>query len=248
MKSSIEIFENKEDLIREAEKLSQSSTNDNYKHALYLYYIVRYFVSLYEANFGQIPIQVWNEYRNSLDHFFRDLTNKESSHIKKMEGHLQRAALDILKIYCHSIQDKIEKLQSTFVLEVIQLIDNGNFLKNLKVSNQGAIDLFINAKVADNSLGDNSHTNKEIVANYLEAAFRFNKINKDIIEKSSDIDYAKLTHSNITNIAKKGTFKEHIKTHYIFYISWTALTFLLQLIYNNFTNITNYISTLVSSV
>jgi hypothetical protein len=237
MINQIEIFKNKEELIQKAEESSLKVDDSNFKDSTYLYFIARYFVSVYEAKFGVIPIQVWNEYRNALDHFFRSLTNPNSTHLKKMQGHLQRAVLDVLKLYCHSVQDQVRKLKDDFKPEVLRLVDNGNFSKQLDISIKESEELFILAKVMDNSLGDNSHTNKEIVSKYLDAVFSFDNIYRNIIEKAEDITNAKNNHSSIRNKAEKGSFKEHMKTHYIFYISWTILSFIAQSIYNNWTTI-----------
>jgi hypothetical protein len=230
---SIEIFKDKESLLRKAKEVSEKSLND-YQESVFLYFIARYFVSVYEAKFGAIPIQVWNEYRNALDHFFRHTTNTQSTHLKKMQGHLQRAALDILKIYCHSVQEKIKLLKSEFDTDIIKLVDNGQFYKNLNINMKKSEDLFIIAKVQDNSLGDDSHTNKEILSKYLDAVFSFDEIYTNIISKSEDINYAKDNYNSIHNHAAKGTFWHHIKTHYIFYISWTIFSLIVQFIYNNY--------------
>ncbi|MBE0491312.1 MAG: hypothetical protein IBX44_03560 [Sulfurospirillum sp.] len=102
MPENIEIFKTKDELLQKAGEQS-NKVEEKYKQSIFLYFIARYFVSVHEAKFGTIPIQVWNEYRNALDHFFRNLTNNDPAHIGKMEGHIQRAVLDILKsivIWC----------------------------------------------------------------------------------------------------------------------------------------------------
>lgn len=234
MVNGVHIFKSKEELITKAKEVSLTSTNSNYKESIYLYFIARYFVSLYEAKFGSIPIQVWNEYRNGLDHFFRDLTNPNNNHLKKMNGHLQRAVLDILKLYCHSIQEEVKKLKNDVNPEILRLVDNGNFSTRIDIEINNSNTLFANAKIKDSSLGDDSHTNQEIIGYYLDAVYNFDLIHNYINEKFEDIGYAKNNYNSICDKAKKGSFKEHMKTHYIFYISWTILTFLLQNIYNNF--------------
>ncbi|MDX9902348.1 MAG: hypothetical protein RBT22_12750 [Aliarcobacter sp.] len=234
MINGVGIFKSKEELIKKAEETSSVIKNTNYKESIYLYFIARYFVSLYEAKFGTIPIQVWNEYRNSLDHFFRDLTNPDNNHLKKMSGHLQRAVLDILKLYCHSIQEEVKKLKNDIKPEILRLVDNGDFSKKLDIDINKSNELFATAKIKDSSLGDDSHTNKEIIGNYLDAVYSFDTTHSYINEKFQDIDYAKYNYESIHTKAEKGSFKEHMKTHYIFYISWTMISSILQLIYNFF--------------
>jgi hypothetical protein len=237
MSSEIEIFQNKEQLIQKANEVAERTSEGEYNQSIFLYFIARYFVSLYEAKFGAIPIQVWNEYRNALDHFFRHLTNEESTHLKKMQGHLQRAVLDILKIYCHSVQEKVKKLKDEIDTEILKLVDNGEFFKNLNIDVRESENKFIKAKVQDNSLGDDSHTNQEIIGKYLDAVFSFDSIYKNVVDKTQDIDYAEDSYKAIHNDASKGTFWHHIKTHYIFYISWTILSFIIQFLYNNYGNL-----------
>ena len=72
----INIFDTKEELLAEAQKQAQRVEEFNLKKATKLYFLARYFVAVYESRFSQIPIQVWNEYRNALDHYFRYLTEE----------------------------------------------------------------------------------------------------------------------------------------------------------------------------
>ncbi|WP_415897349.1 hypothetical protein [Neptuniibacter sp. QD57_21] len=128
-----------------------------------IYYIVRYFVSLYEANNLELPVQIWNEYRNALDHFMRHTTEspdfdftdgdaKTSTHLNKMEGHLQRAALDIMKIVCHVTLDKASLCKADFTTEALRLADQGNFNKEYCKLETDAKVLFTAAKVFDDDL------------------------------------------------------------------------------------------------
>lgn len=41
------------------------------KSSIYYYTISRALVAIFEANSYKLPVQVWNEYRNSLDHLMR---------------------------------------------------------------------------------------------------------------------------------------------------------------------------------
>ena len=232
MPSNRIIFENKEELLNQA-KIQADKVEEEHKQSVLLYFIARYFVSLYEGRFGAIPIQVWNEYRNALDHYFRYLTNKNSTHLKKMESHLQRAALDIMKIYCHEAQNKTIKQKEEYKIEVLQLVDNGTFNSELIQGLSTAEDLFVNAKVDDSILGDNAHTNQEILGKYLDAVFAFDEVYRKIIDKLDDIQSAQLTYNSIHDNAAKGTFKEHMKTHFIFYVLWTLGTGVLLFGWNN---------------
>ena len=99
-------FETLDELKASVNEQVGAVTDVNLQHSTRLYLYTRYFVVVFESRYGAIPIQVWNEYRNALDHFFRFQLDGGASeaqdHMQKMDGHLQRAALDILKIFCHN--------------------------------------------------------------------------------------------------------------------------------------------------
>jgi hypothetical protein len=71
-----------------------SEQDQELKDAVYLYFLTKQAASIYEAKIQYLPLQVYNEMRNALDHYFRAVISKDKSrlsHIGKMEGHLQRA-------------------------------------------------------------------------------------------------------------------------------------------------------------
>jgi hypothetical protein len=214
------LFMNQEELIAKAEELSENSESA-YKNSVYLYFIARYFVLNYEAKFGEIPIQVWNEYRNTLDHFFRHITQKDTNHVPKMEGHLQRAALDIIKIFCHHAQDLLKDMPKQYRQEVLLLVDNGIFINKINNDRKYAEDLFVQAKMEDSRLGDDAQNNKNVLKSYLDAVFAFDQAYNYFEDKKNDIENAQNNYNAIHDKAAKGTFKEHMKTHFIFYVLWT---------------------------
>jgi len=232
MQDDITIFKNKEELLSEAKKQADK-VEEKLSQSVYLYFVTRYFVSIFEARFGEISIQVWNEYRNALDHYFRHLTQTETKNLSKMEAHLQRAALDIMKFYCHKAQDKLNEEKNNYNKEVLALVDNGNFYPTLLKGIHASESLFMHAKAFDSSLGEDAKTNENILDKYMEALFSFDENYRNLIDKISDIETAEKSHGAISDKAAKGSFKEHMKTHYIFYISWTAVAGIIQYIYNN---------------
>ena len=232
MSDSITIFKSKIELIKEAKKQANKADSEQ-RQSVYLYFITRYFVSLFEARFGEISIQVWNEYRNALDHYFRYVTQENTNNLSKMEGHLQRAALDIMKFYCHKVEDRIEEEKNHYSKEVLSLVDNGVFYPTLLKGVHDSEKLFMQAKAFDSSLGEDAKTNENVLEKYMESLFSFDEVYRNFIDKISDIENAERTHNAITDKAEKGAFWEHMKTHYIFYISWTAFAGVIQYIYNN---------------
>ena len=89
-----------EAFFHEPQELANRVTTEKYKKIAETYFLLKHATSLYEAHSKVLPIQVFNEMRNALDHFVRSLIqdgDEEGAHINKMEGHLQRALFDISK-------------------------------------------------------------------------------------------------------------------------------------------------------
>ncbi|ORU95111.1 MAG: hypothetical protein A6F71_10635 [Cycloclasticus sp. symbiont of Poecilosclerida sp. M] len=229
----IYIFDTKNDLIKAAEKQA-SRVEEDYKHSTYLYYIVRYFVSVFESRYGAIPLQVWNEYRNALDHFFRYLTNNADNQVNgqprqlsKMEGHLQRAALDIMKIHCHKTKDSVSEMKKSYKPEVLQLVDNGDFFTYLISETNRAEQLFEEAKIYDSNLGETASLDKEVLEKYLEAAFVFDALKLELINKATDINVANQNYSLIHHKGSAGSTKLHIFIHALVYFVLGLIVFIL---------------------
>jgi len=227
------IFNTKEQLIFAAQEQADK-VDKEYSKSTYLYFVARYFVAIFECRYGEIPVQVWNEYRNALDHFFRYLTNnknidelseleeKDNGHLRKMEGHLQRAVLDIIKIYCHRTKDSVIDIKSSFTPDVLQLVDNGRFYSSLVVETERAEAVFEEAKIYDSRLGESSRVDDEVLGKYLEAIFIFDELKIKIINKVPDIELANNQYRAIQDRASKGSTWHHYFIHFTFYIFWTA--------------------------
>ncbi|WP_162801332.1 hypothetical protein [Azospirillum brasilense] len=155
------------------------------EQSIRLYYVSRYLVAVFEARFGQLPLQVWNEYRNALDHFFRHVTaaqgrdifsSEEQGHLRKMEGHIQRAVLDICKFFCVRNRIHIDEQILAYGKNVLELVDHGTFYSGVLSDRQAALRAAEAAKIADSALGEDARTNSEIVSRYVNAVFCFEKI------------------------------------------------------------------------
>lgn len=134
------------------------------------------------------------------------------------------------------VQEEVKKLKENYKADILNLVDNGGFSTKLIIDIKSSEDLFIKAKLKDSTLGEDSRTNKDIVSNYLDAVFSFNDIYNYMVSKTHDIERASITYQAIHDKAEKGSFYEHMRTHYIFYISWSFITWMLQLILNSFSN------------
>lgn len=141
------------------------------KEAVYLYFLTKQAASIYEAKINYLPLQVYNEMRNALDHYFRALVTsnqeRKASHIGKMEGHLQRAFLDITKLTCAGTMENIDRTHNRIGDKPISLVNNGEYIKfftNLKVHAENKL---IKAKRLEYSLGDGNESN--VRDSYIEA-------------------------------------------------------------------------------
>lgn len=211
-------FKSTKEILDAAEELV-SNAPDGLKNAIKPYFISRYFVALFEARHGEIPIQVWNEYRNAFDHLFRFLVSQDTTQIKDVEKHLLRAALDILKLYIHTTSDTIKKEIDSHKPEVLRLVDNGDFLEDINSSHKNHVNAFESAKVSDLALGNNSNKNGDVLRKYLDTAFEFKILVTKIDSKAKEIRKAQQTYDSIHDKAHKHSFFSglwmHMITHWI---------------------------------
>lgn len=235
------IFNSIEELTT-ASEYSTSNTLDEYKHAAYLYYIARYLVALYEARIGELPVQVWNDYRNALDHFMRFVTNPVDSNkaqISRMEGHIQRAVLDINKYLCHEMESKINSMIEQEDLDCLRMIDNGEFYKKVLEDMRVAMAKFVNAKTTDNELGSNRETNKGIVGLYLDACFSYIDVERYINCRRVDIENAaqhllSIRNSTESNVRQEESEKPHVRHHLIGHLIWAIIAGCSLFIWENY--------------
>lgn len=226
-------FKSPEDILNKAKSVT-SKAPSNLKES-----IEPYFVSVYESRHGKIPIQVWNEYRNALDHLFRHLVNPDNgaSQVDSAHKHFLRAALDILKLHTHKSQDSINKIKEDYDSRVLELVDNGEFIIRLNKSINNATELFEAAKISDSDLGDNHNKNSLVLKKYLTATFAFENINIEIKEKSHAIEKAKNQYNNIHDSGHKHSVFSGIVIHLISAVIGSLIT----LAYQNHSNIWNFV-------
>lgn len=210
------VFNSKEELVAHAEEESKK-VDSEYQHTVYLYYLARFFVLVYEAKIGKLPIQVWNEYRNAFDHFARFLTSNDKSHISKMEGHIQRAALDVMKLLSHQTQDQFIELYESYKPDVKSMVDNGRFPEEIDSRKRESENLFVDAKVSDGRLGSDIDDNKQVLNKYIDAAFSTISNLEYMSSKSNDLNNAQIKYNSIHTKGAKGAFWEHMWVHTLFY-------------------------------
>lgn len=176
---SIESIQTKEQLNHLAD-LTCVNVEDKLKDIIRYYTIARYLTAVFEAHNFKIPVQVWNEYRNSLDHFIRSLVATESDikdrQLRSTRGHLLRACLDIIKLLCTSRDDWYKALKKSKAYMTYALVDNGNFLRDLEEKYELARRAMINAKTCDIHLGNDDSKDSDILDLYLNAYFAYENL------------------------------------------------------------------------
>lgn len=227
-------FKSKEVLLTDIES-NISLVPEALKNAIKYYCVSRYFVAVYESRHQEVPIQVWNEYRNALDHFSRHLIaggNLESltgatNHLPKMEGHLLRATLDILKMFSHKTHDYVLTLKKEHDHKILELVDNGMFIKNINNKLRQANRTFEFAKISDSQLGSDIAKNDEVLEMYLDAAFAYDQLQCHINDKAPDIDHAREQHAKIHSHAHKHSYVQGVTIHLMTYAIMAIGSFLL---------------------
>ena len=181
------------------------------RETVYCYYIARFFVAYFEARGAKIPIQVWNDYRNALDHFFRHVTTSPEfdynepgaphGQLLAMHGHTQRAALDMMKLITSSILDEYDEVMATYERPVLRMGDGGSFLKNLQEYYLETRTLYLRAKTEDDVLGTDADDNKDVLARYIDSTMSAGKLRRYI---DTNQEHLESLAYEFTEIEKKG--------------------------------------------
>ena len=191
-------FKDRQSLCAAADRFAAQTPENIYKQSARLHYIARYMIAVHEADLGKLPLQVWNEYRSAFDHFMRYTTSgqtQDKNHIYKMEGHLQRAVLDASKLVCLNFFEKVETEFSEWGTDVIDIFDGGTLGRTIRQNLTEARDLFIEAKMSDNHLGDNPNHNNSVINKFLDCYFKLDQTLRIIDEHDSSVKTMKETFS-----------------------------------------------------
>lgn len=189
-----EVYRSRESLCAAAGEASAGSPED-LRRLVYFYYIARYLVAVFESHHFELPIQVWNEYRNAFDHFMRHLSPatdpSDGNQIKKMELHIQRAVLDVAKLLCARYCDAIGQDVEHWGGDVLDLVGEGNFHADIRKELAAATDLLILAKTNDSNLGKYNWLDIQLINNFLDAVFKFAHIRRLLIDRHPALAHAK---------------------------------------------------------
>lgn len=153
-----------------------ASEDAHLKNVVELYFLTKQAIIFYDAKVSAIPTQIFNELRNALDHYMRSLillndedesvSNDEQrrlknkiKHVDKMEGHLQRALLDVVKLGCARINEEVDKTHSRFGEKAVSAAKEGQYAIQVFGALNRAEDLLIEAKSTEAALGGNNDKN-----------------------------------------------------------------------------------------
>lgn len=175
------------------EIISKAKTQSNnapkaLKECVFTYYIARYMSAYFDTHVSprKLPGQVWNEYRNALDHFMRHVTSQPSfdyteetqskstdnSQLKAMKGHAQRAALDSMKLVIDLIIKKSAQIEKDHPKAVLLNVfdDDETFYDKNKLLRSSVRANHYEASTFDSNLGEKNSDNVEVLKLFLNAS------------------------------------------------------------------------------
>lgn len=239
-------FCTKKELEAAAEYTATKASSPELQQVVYLYFLARYLVVIFETSFAGLPIQVWNEYRNALDHYIRHLTQQPADttdHLRKLEGHVQRAVLDVSKLLCHKKYERLSTKISTESREALRLVDNGDFVTHLENQLERALKEFETAKMQDLSLGDDAKNNREILGQYLDAYYAIAEAEEYWASKREAIQKATTHMSALKATAAHQSSREHVRDSLVAKFIWTVAGFILFVAFDVATADDGYVAT-----
>jgi len=120
--------------------------SEEYKDLAYYHFVLRHILSYYEAMTDEMPVQIYNEYRMSFDHYMRHMQKNNDGHEKKALNHILRANLDVVKLSCNWIRKNCEKKHRWVPKKALGIISNGEYIKHYTKLQVRAEKLLRNAK------------------------------------------------------------------------------------------------------
>lgn len=141
---------------------SQVSEDDQeLRQVVEMYFLTKQTIAICEARSIFLPLQVYNEFRSALDHYMRAVTaakdpkNARSKHLRSMEGHIQRAFLDMVKLGCADIRAKIDVVHKSYRKEALGIAGCGHsYMNKMHALLFKAEQLLTEAKAKEPELGD----------------------------------------------------------------------------------------------
>ncbi len=158
--------------------------------------------------------------------------------LRRMEGHIQRAVLDMCKIICVRIDEKLEKQIESDSVPCLRLVGD-NFYERLLTDKIEYLRQFAHAKTIDHGLGENVGTNMEIVKNYLTPAlgmlalWRRYEDNRPNIEKVAQIILGERRQER-EELSKKWYSTANLKNHLFPKFIWVSVGAIIAFLWHVF--------------
>lgn len=133
--------------------------DEELQEVIYLYSLAKRAIAIYESRAHHLPIQVYNEMRNALDHYLqalyvtsdfkRDQLEYRAQQIKYMQKHMHRALIDVIKLVCAEIAEEIQNRRRELHDKSLTLVHDGKFLGELELKKQIAETTMVHAKTVE---------------------------------------------------------------------------------------------------
>jgi len=144
----------------------------DHRDFIYYHYLTKYYTAVFESYFGTIPpIQVFNESRMALDHLVRAREKEEdrAENIGKATDHALRALLDLLKLNCVGLKEKIQKEHNRYPSNALGLVSDGDYIKRFAELRNNAEKCMFEAKFSDYNLEVSGCKKKEVANKFIHA-------------------------------------------------------------------------------
>ena len=143
---------------------------EKYWELLYYNFSLRYFIAYYESRFDKIPLQVYNEYRMTFDHFMRFfIDEKEGSDWSRALSHARRGVLDILKLNCFWLQEIISQKHKSVPFKAFGLDFEGKYIRDYSELQASAEFALWEAKRKEIEICDDKDKNISVIDNFIVA-------------------------------------------------------------------------------
>jgi hypothetical protein len=204
-----ELTKDLESFTGHADSVALLIQDDKYREAARMYFLMKTSLALYEAEFKLIPIQVYNEMRNAIDHFFRSLTfassdpDEEIANVTQLSRHLKRAFLDVAKLTCAFYFEKVEAVHNAYPKSVIGAVESGKYLVEFSNRANLAKEAFTHAKISDYKIGGADDNN--VVEAYVRAVIAHKEMAHYQRTNLQNIEYTSTKLAIISKLTQLGT-------------------------------------------
>ncbi len=174
---------------------------DRYGDLIEIYFMLKETSAIYEAFGEALPLQIYNEMRNALDHFSRSLVppvlldrdaNRESIpehrkyQIQRSTGHVQRALFDVIKLCCSFFDKEYARRHKLVPRKALALVNGGDYIREATRLQVAARQAYIEARQKDAHIGKEG-ANTEVIRAYCQALIAHMQLNKYQTENFSKI-------------------------------------------------------------